>query len=155
MNEQDFYLAVSDTEFCSRYYALCERFPIHDLVTPPISHATLAHSLSDLGRVMHYDKRDNSYSSEELVNNGTRHIGFVIQRTSIIEFWYWLDMDEERFGSNFAVIAHEATMQSGRAILKDPYPRPVLHDAQDLKLVLTECFDLADLLDAVCQRLCE
>jgi len=64
----------------------------------------------------------------------------------MVEFWFWIEKANKPIGSNYSVIAFEATKASGGAIPKPPYPRPLFYTLDDLREVLTELFGLADVL---------
>ncbi len=103
-----------------------------------------------MGRSARWDSRDNSYSIDSKVGTATIHLGFVIQKHNTIEFWLRLEHADQRIGSNYAVIAHEATKATGNAIPDPPYPRPVFTTLHELNDILLELFLLADtMLDLV------
>ena len=149
MKAQEFYKAVGMTDFCNRYYALCNRFSVVDVSIFQVSQDTISNLLSLLGKTAQRDARDNSYSFDVQLNHAIRHLGFTIQKNAIVEFWWWVERIEERFGNNFAGIAFEATKLAGNQIPQPPYPRPEFHDQRELHFIVTECFQLADILDSV------
>jgi hypothetical protein len=144
MDECGFYAALRETDFSERYYALCNRYPIRDIPLFPLSAGTVAKLLVEIGRTAKRDSRDRSYNCEYTLQRGSCHFGFVIQNKAIVEFWFWLEASGRRIGSNYAVLACESAKLKRATVPEPPYPRPEFHSLEELRLILTECFDLAD-----------
>ncbi len=149
MNDRQFYTAVGSSEFSERYYTLCRRFPARAIPPCTFGKGTMAELLSQLGRTTQCDARDNSYNYSRGVKRGTLHVGFVVQKQAVLEFWFWIELPDRRLGSNYAVIAYESAKLMGRLLPQPPYPRPEFHSLDELRCILTECFDLADQLTSV------
>jgi hypothetical protein len=152
MNDREFYTAVSASDFSDRYYALCRQFPVRDISPCLLSNDTISTVLSALGRTTHRDARDNSYGYDQVYKHGKLHVGFIIQKQTMLEYWFWVDQNDQRTGSNYAVIAYEAAKLAGKATPQPPYPRPEFHSVDELQLILAELFDLADELLAILER---
>jgi hypothetical protein len=151
MNEQDFYIRVGATEFSERYYALCRRYSVRDVPLCQLSNGIVVDLLSQLGRKVHRDPRDNSFQRDQNIKGGVIHSGFVIQKHSMVEFWFWLDQIGHRIGSNFSVIAYESAKWSGKLMPSPPYPKPEFHSENELRAILSDCFNLADDLSSIVQ----
>jgi hypothetical protein len=152
MIEQDFYKAIGVTDFLERYYSLCKRYSQYVSSPCQYSKRDVVEILSEMGRTPSWDARDKSYSFDRDIQQGKLHIGFVIQGRTTLEFWFWLEGPNDPVGENFAVIAHTATKFAGKKIPDPPYPRPLFHNLNELRLILAECFKLADMLLAIMTR---
>lgn len=146
MNEAEFYSAVSCTDFCERYYALCRRYPVQISDPPPCSRREVLQILTELGRTPWWDSRDKSYSFDRSLGTGILHLGFVLHSGNHVEFWFGEESGDRRIGSNFAVIANKAAAVVGHPVPSPAYPRPESHSLDDLRAILTELFKLSDLL---------
>jgi hypothetical protein len=146
MSANDLYSAIAKSSFVDRYYALCRRFPIRDLPLCHISNGHVKEMLSELGLHAQRDARDNSFTCDRILKLATAHYGFVIQKQATVEFWFWLQQHDRRLGSNFAVIAFEAAKLAGSPLPDPQYPRPEFYSVDELRQILTECFDLTNTL---------
>jgi len=152
MDERTFYAAIGRTNFPERYYDLCSRFPVRDAPLYPLKSGEVKELLSALGQVARRDRRDNSYSSEHPIGRAMCHVGFVIQRSAMVEFWFWLEEGDRRIGSNFAVLAHQAVQTRSEPPARTVYPRPEFHSEDELRVILAECFNLANELVAILKQ---
>lgn len=146
LTEDGFYSAVASADFAKRYYGLCSRFPLRCIPGCKCSKADVLLILAGMERPAGWCSKDNSYSIEVRWGIGVIHVGFVIQKKNMVEFWFWIEQASERIGSSYAVIAFEATKASRGTIPNPAYPRPLFYTLDDLRAVLAELFGLADTL---------
>ena len=144
MDNQAFYTAVGATDFVSRYYDICSRFPPRTTENCKCRRSDVTEVVTALGRNARWDRRDNSYSLDTMEGTATVHSGFVLQKWNTVEFWFWIDDAGSRIGSNYATIAHEAAKAADMAIPNPPYPRPVFATIHDLSEIIRELLHLAD-----------
>lgn len=139
---------VAATPFADAYYQLCRDYPLRALPTFPWGQQVVLSILQRLGRDPSLDARDGSYSFDRTIGQKTVHIGFVIRRGTV-EFWFGVQDGDERYGSNFPVIAAQVRQQ--RPVHPEPkpdapYPRPWCYSRAELEDILRRCFELTDLL---------
>ena len=153
LTEDGFYSVVASTDFVRRYYGLCSRFPLRGTSDCKCTTADVMQILAGMQRTAGWCSNDRSYRTDVTLGTGVIHMGFVIQKRSMVEFWFWVQQAGQRLGSNFAVIAFEATKASKRTIPSPPYPCPLFYTLDDLQEVLAELFGLADGLLSVVKPL--
>lgn len=144
LTEGDFYAVVASIGFAKRYYGLCSRFPLRGVPGCKCTKADVTRILAGIGRTSGWCSKDNSYSADVKLGAEVIHIGFVIQKQSMVEFWLWVEQGKQPLGSNYAVIAFEATKALKGAIPSPPYPRPLFYTLDELREILTELFGIAD-----------
>jgi hypothetical protein len=149
IDDQDFYAEVSVTDFPERYYDLCKRYSRYVATPYQCSKSTVIEILSEIDKNPIWDSRDKSFNFNYVLREGTLHQGFVIQRETTIEYWFWLEGDTSHIGDNYAVIAHEAAILGNKKISETPYPRPIFQNLDDLRIIINECFRLADILRTI------
>ncbi len=155
LTESGFYGAVASADFATRYYGLCSRFPIRGIPGCKCTKADVMRILAGMARIAGWCSKDNSYSTEVKLRTGVIHIGFVVQKGNMVEFWFWVEQANQPLGSNYAVIAFEATKALKGATPNPPYPRPCFYTLDDLRDVLAELFGLADAMLTLVKPLME
>jgi hypothetical protein len=138
---------VSGTSFADLYYQLCQEYPLRGLPECACGKQVVSSILSALGRDPSWDTRDRSYSFDRTIGQRMVHIGFVIRHRVLVEFWFWVQAGDNRYGSNFAVIASKVReKRPTNPVPEAPYPRPFFYSHNELEDILRRCFELTDIL---------
>ena len=137
------------TDFAKRYYRICSRFPLRGVPACRFGKTDVTRILTGIERSSGGTAGTTTFGIDTALGEATLHVGFAIQTRSMVEFGFFVEVAGKGVGSNYAVIALEATKASGGAIPNPPYPRPLFYTLDELREILTEFFSLADALLAL------
>ena len=132
--------ALVKADFPARYYELCRAHPLQNLPACKCPNSEIVAALEGLGAVKKLRGPGRVYSVTALGLPAELEFSFIVQGAGkMLE--PCLSFAGE--GSNFAVLAYEATTSAGRTPSNPPYPRPSFFSPAELRQVVTGSLQLA------------
>jgi hypothetical protein len=146
MTESEFLFLLNSIDFPSRYWELCDRFPIEPAI---VGHSgrkeDILAAFQEMGITPRYDSRDRSFVCEEEKIGEFNWSGVFCKQRNGLELLFGGVQNDARIGSNFAVLAYDAkkltdvTFERSPFSGPPPYPRPNHNgDANALRAIVKE-----------------
>jgi hypothetical protein len=136
--------ALADCDFHTRYYDLCDRYPLRAPVRFPRRAKDVMAILGRLARSPSAAERGRAFEFRGAVHGVETRQGFILQSGDIVEFWCSVHQPSAKVGDTLAVLARAVTLHLRLPDRKPPYSRPTYTSLDELEVVLTDCFALGD-----------
>lgn len=132
--------ALVTAAFPARYYEMCRAHPLQNLPACKCPTSEVVAALEGLGTVKKLPGPGRVYSVTPPGLSAEIEFSFIVQSAGkMVE--PCLSFAGE--GSNFAVLAYEATISEGKAPSNPPYPRPSFFTPAELRQVVAASIQLA------------
>jgi hypothetical protein len=144
---------TAQTDFASRYYEMCQQYPIISGKLFSCKKQEVVRVLSEIGQTPQRDGRDKSYSFDYNADGWEISRGCTLSH-GLVEFWFFGTRGTEHFGGRLASSALGVRESIDPAKLPHPpFPRPCCHSYDDLREALRNCFQLCQVLFSVLERM--